>query len=331
MMRAGAYTMTSKFDISLAKMIQDFKLETIFLPRPAEEIKVSSTEVNRPGLQLAGFFDVFDHHRVQILGKSEITFIHLLEHGTAVERCERLCALRPPVMVVTRSLEVPPVLLDAARHENIPLLRTSDNTCDFMSALISQLNVDLGPRITRHGVLMEIYGDGVLILGDSGVGKSETAIELIARGHRLVADDAVEIRRINAHTLVGTSPENIRHFMELRGIGVINARRMYGMRAVKIAERILMIVQLELWDETKAYDRLGVDNPQMDILGIPIPCVTVPVKPGRNLSVIIEAATMNLRLKKLGYSAPHALMKSLGMPEDDLPPQVMPELHSYWQ
>ena len=156
--------MTSKFDISLAKMIQDFKLETIFLPGPAEEIRVSSTDVNRPGLQLAGFFDVFDHHRVQIFGKSEISYIHLLDPGMAMERCERLCALQPPVMIVTRSLEIPPMLLEAARHENVPLLRTSENTCDFMSALIAQLNVDLGPRITRHGVLMEIYGDGVLIL-----------------------------------------------------------------------------------------------------------------------------------------------------------------------
>ena len=302
MMRAGAYTMTSKFDISLAKMIQDFKLETIFLPRPAEEIKVSSTEVNRPGLQLAGFFDVFDHHRVQILGKSEITFIHLLEHGTAVERCERLCALRPPVMVVTRSLEVPPMLLDAARHENIPLLRTSDNTCDFMSALISQLNVDLGPRITRHGVLMEIYGDGVLILGDSGVGKSETAIELIARGHRLVADDAVEIRRVS-NSLYGTAPEIIRHYIEIRGVGVIDVQQLFGMGAVQFDTEIDLVIQLEQWEDGKFYDRLGLGEEKYTMLDVSLPIVTIPVRPGRNLAGIVEIATMKNRQMKYGYNA----------------------------
>lgn len=323
--------MATNFQIPLSKLIDDFKLEIIYLPGDASKIFISSTEVNRPGLQLAGFFEVFDNHRVQILGKTELTYLRKLEKKLMEERLEKLFALAPPVFIVSRSLDVPAELINAARNSGIPLLRTAENTCAFTSELISQLNVDLAPRITRHGVLMEILGDGVLILGDSGVGKSETAIELLARGHRLVADDAVEIRKVSSHSVVGSSPDNIRHFMELRGVGVINARRMYGMRAVKIAEKILLIIQLELWNEEKNYDRLGVENEVMDILGVKIPCVTIPVKPGRNLAAIIEAATMNLRLKKLGYSAPHELMRSLGMPEDELPPMEKIAINSYWQ
>lgn len=323
--------MNTKFEITLSKIIEEFKLETVFLPQSAESIIISSPEVNRPGLQMAGFFDVFDSQRVQILGKTELTYIHQLDEKTSAQRLEQLLALKPPVVIVTRSLEIPPALLAAAKHAEIPLLRTDENTCAFMSALISHLSVELAPRITRHGVLMELFGDGVLILGESGVGKSEVAVELIVRGHRLVADDAVEIRKVSSKSVVGSSPDNIRHFMELRGIGVINAQRMFGMRAVKIAEKILLIIQLEQWNDTKAYDRLGVENEVMDILGVKIPCITIPVKPGRNLAVIIEAATMNLRLKKLGYSAPHDLMRSLGMPEDELPPVEKIAVSSYWQ
>lgn len=323
--------MNTKFGITLSKIIEEFKLETVFLPQSAENIIISSPEVNRPGLQMAGFFDVFDSQRVQILGKTELTYIHQLEEKTSAARLEQLFALKPPVVVVTRSLEIPPALLAAAQHAQIPLLSTDENTCVFMSALISLLSVELAPRITRHGVLMELFGDGVLILGESGVGKSEVAVELIVRGHRLVADDAVEIRKVSSKSVVGSSPDNIRHFMELRGIGVINAQRMFGMRAVKIAEKILLIIQLEQWNDSKAYDRLGVENEVMDILGVKIPCITIPVKPGRNLAVIIEAATMNLRLKKLGYSAPHDLMRSLGMPEDELPPVEKIATNSYWQ
>lgn len=323
--------MNTKFEITLSKIIEEFKLETVFLPQSAENIIISSPEVNRPGLQMAGFFDVFDSQRVQILGKTELTYIHQLDEKISAARLEQLFALKPPVVVVTRSLEIPPALLAAAQHAQIPLLRTDENTCVFMSALISLLSVELAPRITRHGVLMELFGDGVLILGESGVGKSEVAVELIVRGHRLVADDAVEIRKVSSKSVVGSSPDNIRHFMELRGIGVINAQRMFGMRAVKIAEKILLIIQLEQWNDSKAYDRLGVENEVMDILGVKIPCITIPVKPGRNLAVIIEAATMNLRLKKLGYSAPHDLMRSLGMPEDELPPVEKIATNSYWQ
>lgn len=239
--------------------------------------------------------------------------------------------MKPPVVIVCQNLDIHDALEDAARHADIPLLRTHEKTCDFVSELISKLNIELAPRITRHGVFMELFGDGVLIVGDSGVGKSEVAVELIVRGHRLVADDAVEIRKISSSALVGTSPDNIRHFMELRGIGVINAQRMFGMRAVKINEKVLLVVKLEPWDDSKTYDRMGMESEFTEILGVKIPCVTIPVKPGRNLAVIIEAATMNMRLKRLGYSAPHDLMRGLGMPEEELPPMPHISITNYWQ
>ncbi len=322
--------MATKFKVALSKIIDDFKLEVIYLPKPADQIMISGNEINRPGLQMAGFFDVFDNSRVQVLGKTELTYLARLDDDIARERLDRLCELKPPVIIVSRSLDIPQVMIEAAKHAEIPLLRTEENTSSFVSDLITRLNIDLAPRITRHGVFMELFGDGVLIMGDSGVGKSEVAIELITRGHRLVADDAVEIRKVSSKVLVGSSPENIRHFMELRGIGVVNAQRMFGMRAVKLSEKVLLIVKLELWDETKTYDRLGLESEVMEILGIQIPCVTIPVKPGRNLAAIIEAAIMNQRLKRLGYSAPHDLMKGLGMQDDDLPPAPKVDQGGYW-
>lgn len=323
--------MATKFEIKLSKLINDLKLETLYLPKPADQIAISSAQVNRPGLQLAGFFDVFDNSRIQILGKTELAYYETLDKDIASERVNHLFSLKPPVFIVTRGLEVPDVFKKAAEKEEIPLLRTQDMTSPFNTELINKLNIDLAPRITRHGVFMELFGDGVLIMGDSGVGKSEVAVELIVRGHRLVADDAVEIRKISNKALVGSSPENIRHFMELRGIGIINAQRMFGMRAVKITEKVLLIVRLEPWDETKTYDRLGMESEVMEILGIQITCITIPVKPGRNLAAIIEAAAMNQRLKRLGYSAPHDLMRSLGMPEDTFTPEPKVVDESHWQ
>ncbi|MDR3552439.1 MAG: HPr(Ser) kinase/phosphatase, partial [Clostridia bacterium] len=197
----------------------------------------------------------------------------------------------------------------------VPLLRTTESTSSFLSGLISYLNVELAPRITRHGVLVEVYGEGVLLLGESGVGKSETAIELVKRGHRLIADDAVEIKRVSNRTLVGTSPENIRHFVELRGIGIINARRIFGMGSVKVTEKVDMVIKLEAWDSNKIYDRMGTENEQTEILGIKVPSLTIPVKPGRNLAIIIEVAAMNNRQKKMGYNAAQELLEKLGIAE----------------
>ena len=207
-------------------------------------------------------------------------------------------------------------MLELSKQYEMPLLRSKESTSNFMSGLIAFLNLNLAPRITRHGVLIEIYGEGVFITGESGVGKSETAIELVKRGHRLVADDAVEIRKVSNISLVGSSPDNIRHFLELRGIGIINARRLFGMGAVKLTEKIDLIVEMELWNPEKIYDRMGVDNQYTSILGVKVPSLTIPVKPGRNLAVILEVAAMNNRQKKMGYNAAQELLEKLGLDMD---------------
>ncbi len=218
--------------------------------------------------------------------------------------------------MVARGHELYPEMLKLAKEYEIPIARTQESTTAFVAALISYLNVQLAPRITRHGVLIEIYGEGVLIVGESGVGKSENAIELVKRGHRLVADDAVEIRRVSSKSLVGSSPDNIRHFLEIRGIGIINVRRLFGMGAVKVTEKIDMVVELEPWDSQKVYDRMGVDNEYTTILGISVPSLTIPIKPGRNLAVILEVAAMNNRQKKMGYNAAEELLDNLGLQFD---------------
>ena len=208
-------------------------------------------------------------------------------------------------------------MLELAEKYDVTLLRTEESTSSIMSAMISYLNVQLAPRRTRHGVLVEVYGEGILLMGDSGVGKSETAIELVKRGHRLIADDAVEIRRVSDKALVGTAPDNIRHFIELRGIGIINASRIFGAGAVKLTEKIDLVINIEQWDMQKQYDRIGLEQQTTEILGLKIPSLTIPVKPGRNLAVIIEVAAMNHRQKKLGYNAAEDLLKKLGMTDED--------------
>ena len=233
-------------------------------------------------------------------------------------------------MILTRGLEPFPEILSLAPRYGVPVCRTSDGTSAFIASLISYLNVQLAPRITRHGVLVEVYGEGILLLGESGVGKSETAIELVKRGHRLIADDAVEIRRVSSRSLVGSSPENIRHFIELRGVGIINARRIFGMGAVKVTEKIDMVIQMEQWDSSKVYDRMGMDSEQTEILGIRVPMLTIPVKPGRNLAIIIEVAAMNNRQKKMGYNAAHELLSKLGMAADfGAPTEANPEWNEF--
>ena len=226
---------------------------------------------------------------------------------------ESIFSFGPPAVIICREIEPSNVILESAKLHKVSIFATDENTSDLTARLVQYLNSELAPRITRHGVLVEVYGEGCLLTGDSGVGKSETAIELIKRGHRLVADDAVEILRTNVSTLIGRSPQNIRHFIELRGIGIINARQLFGMGAVKMSEKIDMVVNLELWDNTKVYDRMGLENQYMDILGVEVPALTIPVKPGRNLAVIIEVAAMNNRQKKMGYNAAKDLLVSLGM------------------
>lgn len=306
-----------KFIEPLQKIIDNFNLEVLYMPEEdAGTIVVSTGEVNRPGLEFSGFFDFFDNQRIQVVGKSELAFLNQFHPQKRAGRIEEYFSKCPPVVVITRSMEVPPDVIEVAKKYKVPLLRTSEATSAFMAGLIAHLNIELAPRLTRHGVLVEVYGEGILLLGESGVGKSETAIELVKRGHRLIADDAVEIRRVSNRTLVGSSPENIRHFMELRGVGIINARRLFGIGAVKMTEKIDMVVQLEQWDAAKVYDRMGMHDEYTDILGLEVPCLTIPVKPGRNLAVIIEVAAMNNRQKKMGFNAAQELLEKLGMADD---------------
>ena len=305
--------MPSVFSVSIAKIIKEIRLQEVYLPRTAEEITISSRDINRPGIEISGFFDYFDEKRIQILGRAEVALLKEMEPERRLEILEAFFSRKPAVVILSRNLDLPDGMLEAAKKYGIAILRSADTTTELVGALVSYLNVELAPRITRHGVLVEVLGEGILLVGDSGVGKSETAIELIKRGHRLIADDAVEIRRVSSHSLVGTAPENIRHFIELRGIGIINARRIFGMGAVKLTEKIDMAINLEIWDSSKVYDRMGIDNEYTEILGVQVPVLTIPVKPGRNLAIIIEVAAMNNRQKKMGYNAAQELLANLGM------------------
>lgn len=311
--------MVQEYSVSLEKIIEAHNLEIVYLPKEASEILITTAEINRPGIVLTGYTDYFDSKRIQILGWTELGFLLNMNDDERRKALGYWLELKPAAAVITRGLEIPDYFVDACKKYQVPLLKTQEETSPFLAALIAYLNKELAPRITRHGVLVEVYGEGVLITGESGAGKSEAAIELIKRGHRLIADDAVEIRKISDKTLMGNSPSNIRHFVELRGIGIIDARRIFGMGAVKPSEKIDMVIQLEAWDSTKAYDRLGLDNEYANILGVKVPAMTVPITPGRNLAVIVETAAMNNRQKKMGYNAARDLMRSLGM--DDINPE----------
>ena len=305
--------LAAKFSVPMSKLTKNFSLETVYLPESEQQLMINSAEINRPGLELAGYLDYFDKTRIQIMGKTEISYIEMLDAPRRQACLDAFFSRKPPVVIVSRSLNIPEEMMAAAKKYEVPLYRTKDGTSEFLSNIISLLNVELAPRVTRHGVLVEVYDEGILLLGESGVGKSETAIELVKRGHRLIADDAVEIRRVSNRSLVGSSPENIRHFLELRGVGIINARRLFGMGAVKVTEKIDTVIQLELWDQNKVYDRMGIENNYTEILGIQVPSLTIPVKPGRNLAIIIEVAAMNNRQKKMGYNAAQELLTKLGM------------------
>ena len=303
----------SGFSVPLSELVNRLGLDKVYISENYEDTKISTVEINRPGLELTGYFEFFDNKRIQILGNTE--FSYLGRFGSEAQRMviDSIFSFGPPAVIICRQIEPSNVILESAKLHKVSIFRTDENTSDLTARLVSYLNRELAPRITRHGVLVEVYGEGCLLIGDSGVGKSETAIELIKRGHRLLADDAVEILKTSINTIVGQSPQNIRHFIELRGIGIINARQLFGMGAIKTSEKIDMVVSLELWDNTKVYDRMGLDNEYMEILGVEVPTMTIPVKPGRNLAVIIEVAAMNNRQKKMGYNAAKDLLKSLGM------------------
>ena len=308
--------MKTKYSVELTRIIKEFSLETLYVPENLEEIKIVIPEINRPGLQMAGYYEFFDGDRVQIFGKSEQGYLLGFNDKEAEERLREFFSKKPVAVIIARGLQVSDMYVNIAMEYGVPLLRTNDSTSDFTSALIAFLNLHLAPRVTRHGVLVEVYGEGILLLGESGVGKSETAIELVKRGHRLIADDAVEIRRVSNKSLVGTAPDNIRHFIELRGIGIINASRIFGAGAVKLTEKIDLVINMEQWDANKVYNRMGLEDEYTEILDLKVPSVTIPIKPGRNLAIIIEVAAMNNRQKKLGYNSAEDLLQRLGMTDD---------------
>ncbi len=298
-----------KFSVELSKVVNEMKLDKLYYPE--REIMIETADLNRPGLQITGFFDYFDPKRIQVFGMVENTYLATLTSEERYNCLKRLFEKRVTAVVLTRNGNASPEMMKLAEEFDTPVLRSSHPTSYFTSTLNAYLNVELAPRITRHGVLVEVYGQGVLIMGDSGVGKSEAAVELIKRGHRLVADDAVEIKKVSSKSLVGFSPDIIRHFIEIRGIGIVDVKNIFGMGAVKDSEKIDLIIHLEAWEHGKQYDRLGLVDEYTNILGLDIPSLTIPVRPGRNLAVIFEVAAMNNRQKKLGYNAAEELNRRI--------------------
>ena len=319
--------MKTEYSVSLQKIVDEFSLENVYSPCDAKDILIRSAEINKPGIQFGGYYEFYDNKRIQIIGKLENSFLYNHSQEECSQIIDKYFSTKPPVVIITRELEISEQMMNAAKKYDVPIYRTPDSTSSFMSALIAFLNVKLAPRVVRHGVLVEVYGEGVLILGDSGIGKSETAIELVKRGHRLIADDAVEIRKVSSKSLVGSAPENIRHFIELRGIGIVNVRRIFGVGSVKLTEKIDMVINLETWEAGKQYDRMGLEGEKMNILGLDVVSVTIPVKPGRNLAVVIEVAAMNNRQKKLGYNAAAELLRKLGM--EDAPEENTNEIDPF--
>ena len=303
--------MEGRYSVKLGKLIKDFGLEVLRGVDHYEDVLIQREDVNRPGLQLVGFFDYFDAKRLQVLGKVENTYLAQVAPEERRKIFDALLDYEIPALIITRGLDPFPELMEMAEKHDRTILRTQETTTAFMGTLIAGLRTELAPRITRHGVLVEVYGEGVLLLGESGVGKSETAIELVKRGHRLVSDDAVEIKRVGVDRLVGSAPELIRHYIELRGIGVVDVQQLFGMSAVREDQDIDLVVNLEQWNDETMYDRLGLEQLYTVILDVKVPALTVPVKPGRNLAIIVEVAAMNNRHKKMGYNAAQAFTQQI--------------------
>ena len=299
----------SEFSVSLAKLAEEANLTIAYTPCELEKIQVTATEVYRPGILLAGYYENFDSKRIQIIGLTEMSYLDELTTTLRNTHLEKLFSFQPPAVVLSRGMQPLSEMMQYGKKYGVPILMSTEMTSALMGQLITTLN-------TRHGVLVEVYGEGILILGDSGVGKSETAIELVKRGHRLIADDAVELRRVSYRKILGTAPANIRHFIELRGIGIINVARVFGIGSVRSSVEVEMVVQLEPWDRTKNYDRTGLETEYYDILGVKVPSMLIPVMPGRNLAVILETAAINNRQKEMGYNAAKELLTQLGLQDD---------------
>ncbi len=295
--------MVDNYSVPLTQLAEQFHLEVAYAATDYESIRLTVEDVARPGLQLAGYFDHFEPVRFQVMGNVEISYLAKLSEGERANVFDRLLSYKIPALLIARGIPVDPILLEMAKKHNVTILQTKEATSSIVSSIISYLTAALAPRITRHGVLMEVYGEGLLLIGESGIGKSEAAVELLKRGHRLIADDAVEIRKISGGALVGTAPPLIQNYIELRGIGIINVAKLFGMGAVKAENEINLVVNIVPWNTQEVYDRLGLEDQHMEILGVKIPMNTIPITPGRNLAVILEVAAMNNRQRKMGYNA----------------------------
>ena len=289
--------------VPLKTLAEEFDLEPAYCSTDYESVCLTVEDVARPGLQLAGYYDHFEPMRLVVLGNMESSYLEKLDATEKALVFDRLFSYRFPAMVIARNIEPDPLCLEMAKKHNVSVLRTAEATSTIVSAIIAYLKSALAPSITRHGVLMEVYGEGILITGESGLGKSETAVELLKRGHRLIADDAVEIRIIAGNTLMGTAPKMIRNYVELRGIGILNVAKLFGMGAVKTENEINLVVNIVPWQKQQDYDRLGIEERYTEILGVKVPTNTIPITPGRNLAVILEVAAMNNRQRKLGYNS----------------------------
>ena len=308
--------MSHQYTVALEKLIRDLNLQVLYYPQTEEEILVSHAELMRPGLAFTGFFEGFVPARINMIGRTELSYLETLSPEALRRSLEGFLSRSPKAVIITQEFSFRPLFLELARKYTVPLLQSPENPTHMAAQLNAKLSLELAPRTTVHGVLMEIYGEGVLLTGDSGVGKSETALELLKRGHRLIADDAVEVRRVSNTTLVGSAPDNIRHYMELRGVGIINVSRLFGVGSVKNTANVNFVIQLEPYDPEKVYDRIGLEEETTTVLGMKVPAATIPVKTGRNLAVIIEVATMNYRQRAMGNNSARELMEQLGLSED---------------
>lgn len=295
------------YTVELTKLIDKMQLENCTPKLDTKKIKISQPDVNRPALQLAGFFDYFDSDRVQIIGHVENAYMQKVSKNHGLDVVSKLLDYKVPCIVFCRNIEVPEGLIEMATQKGVPILRTAKTTSSFMAEVIRWLNVELAPRISIHGVLVDVYGEGILIMGESGIGKSEAALELIKRGHRLVTDDVVEIKKVSDDTLIGTAPDITRHFIELRGIGIIDVKTLFGVESVKNTQSIDLVIKLEEWDKEQEYDRLGLEEQYTEFLGNKVVCHKIPIRPGRNLAIICESAAVNYRQKKMGYNAAQEL------------------------
>lgn len=293
----------NSYSVRLKQVVEEFNMTVTYAASNYENVQLMVEEVMRPGLQLTGFFNHFEPLRLQVIGNAESTYLRTQSHERLTEIFDELFSHKIPALIFARNIEPMAECMEMAKRHDITILRCLESTSYVVSSLITYLKNALAPRITRHGVLVEVYGEGLLLMGESGIGKSEAAAELLKRGHRLIADDAVEIRKIAGNTLMGTAPQLIRNYIEIRGIGVINVAKLFGMAAVKNETAVNLVINIVPLGNEQLFDRLGLEEQYIDLLGVKVPAITIPVKPGRNLAVILEVAAMNNRQKKMGYNA----------------------------